>query len=177
FERELLTQSNALFAASNHIATWLGELLREVKPLYDLIIFDTPPGLSILAECAIKEAHLIIVPQAPDRLSTQGIEVYANYLTKYLDLHKVGQKTAVFINMQPSPLTNVAKEHIKQIREMAGKRDFPYRLFDTHYAMLDAYRGAMQRERPDAFHKLWKSVDDKVITASRERWGRFLGHP
>jgi cellulose biosynthesis protein BcsQ len=176
FERELLTRSNAVFAASNHISTWLGDLIKEVKPNYDLIIFDTPPGLSILAECSIKEAHLVVVPQAPDRLSTQGIEVYANYLTKYLDLKKVGQKTAVFINMQPSPITNVAKEHIKQIKEMAGKRDFPYRLFDTHYTMLDAFRGAMQRERPAAFDKLWKGVGDSVIAANRELW-RFLGHP
>ena len=70
FERELLTQNTAIFTVANHIGTWLRDLLAELRGYFDLIIIDTPPGLSILAECAIREADLIVVPQAPDRLST-----------------------------------------------------------------------------------------------------------
>lgn len=168
FERELLTQNSAIFHVSNNIGAWLRELLSELRQFYDLIVIDTPPGLSILAECAIREANLIVVPQSPDRLATQGIEVYAIYLTRHLGLQDLGQKTAVFINMQPSPVTRVATTNLRRIREMAGRSDFPYRLFTTHYPIGTAFREAMGKDRPTTFERLWTSASDHVLAATRE---------
>jgi cellulose biosynthesis protein BcsQ len=176
FERELLTQNAAVFTVANHVGAWLRELLSELRGYYDLVVLDTPPGLSILAECAIREADLIVVPQAPDRLSTQGIEVYANYLTRHLGLQNVGQKTLVFINMQPSPVTNVARTNLRRIREMAGNAEFPYRLFDAHYPIRNAFRDAMGRDRPSSFENLWTDATDHVLAATRELW-TFLDRP
>lgn len=176
FERELLTQESAMFLVANNIGAWLKDLLTEVRGVFDLIIIDTPPGLSILAECAIREADLVVVPQAPDRLSTQGIEVYATYLTRHLGLQNVGQKTAVFVNMQPSPPTRVARSHLARIQSMAGQPDFPYRMFDNHYNVSDKFRGAMGRDRPAAFENLWTGASNHVLAATRELW-TFLEHP
>lgn len=164
FERDLLTQNTAIFTVANHIGTWLKELITDLRGYFDLVVIDTPPGLSILSECAVREADLIVVPQAPDRLSTQGIEVYATYLTRHLGLKNVGQKTAVFINMQPSPLTNVARKNLKRIAEMAGQPDFPYRLFEAHYPIRTAFRDAMDRNRPEAFDQLWTSSESPRVS-------------
>lgn len=170
FERELLTQNSAVFTVANHMGTWLRELLAELRGYFDLIVLDTPPGLSILAECAIREADLVVVPQAPDRLSTQGLEVYATYLTRHLGLQSVGQKTVVFINMQPSPMTKVAQKNLKRIGEMAGNAEFPYRVFDAYYPIRNAFRDAMGRDRPASFENLWTDATDYVLAATRELW-------
>ena len=102
FERELLARGNAPFAANTAVAAWLGELLVELKPHYSLIVFDTPPGLSILAECAIRAVDLVVVPQVPDKLSSRGIDVYAKYLKDHLGLATIGEKSTVLINMVPT---------------------------------------------------------------------------
>jgi len=170
FERELPTQNTAIFTVANHIGTWLRDFWPNFAGYFDLIIIDTPPGLSILAECAIREADLIVVPQAPDRLSTQGLEVYAKYLTRHLGLKDIGQKTAVFINMQPSPLTKVAQRNLKRISEMAGNAEFPYRVFDARYPIRNAFRDAMGRDRPAPFENLWTDATDHVLAATRELW-------
>ena len=109
FERELLVQAHVPYAAHASVAGWLDELLGVLKEDYALIVFDTPPGLSIFAECAIRSSDLVVVPQVPDRLGTQGIEVYSKYLLEHLRLDAVTQKTTVLLNMVPSRPTRVAQ--------------------------------------------------------------------
>src|SRR5262249_49174467 len=126
FERELLTQVGVTLAAHTSVAGWLEDLLRDVRPHYSLIVFDTPPGLSILAECAIRASDLIVVPQVPNKLGAQGIEVYAEYLLDHLSLRAVTEKTTVLLNMVPSRPTKIARRYIDDILSMAGAGDLPY---------------------------------------------------
>jgi len=176
FERDLLARSGVPFAAHNNVAGWLDELLAELKRHYALIVFDTPPGLSILAECAIRTADLIVVPQVPDKLGAQGIEVYAKYLLEHLKLDAVARKTTVLLNMVPSRTTIVARRHLDEIVSMAGTGALPYILFDTRYPDSTVFRGAMEREGRRRFFKWWGTMDKYVIAATRELW-RFLGEP
>ena len=176
FERELLAQSGVPFAASTSVAAWLDELLGVLKQHYSLIVFDTPPGLSILAECAIRASDLVVVPQVPDKLGAQGIEVYAKYLLEHLKLDAVTQKTTVLLNMVPSRTTNVARRYIDEIVSMAGTGALPYRLFTTRYPDSTVFRGAMEREGRHRFFRWWGTMDNYVIAATRELW-RFLGEP
>lgn len=174
FERELLVQSHVPFAAHTSAAGWLEELLGVLKEDYSLIVFDTPPGLSIFAECAIRSSDLVVVPQVPDRLGTQGIEVYAKYLLDHLNLDAVAQKTTVLLNMVPSPKTRIAKRYIKDIGDMALTGALPYKMFETQYPDSTVFRGAMEREGRHRFFRWWGKMDGHVIAATRELW-RFLG--
>jgi len=176
FERELLAQGGAPFAANTNVAAWLEELLAALRPHYSLIVFDTPPGLSILSECAIRAADLVIVPQIPDRLSSQGIEVYATYLMDHLGLDAIGEKSTVLINMVPPRNTKIATRYIKEIVALAGVGAFPYRLFTTRYPDSTLFRGAMEREGRGRFFSWWGKMDANVIAATRELWS-FLGEP
>ncbi len=176
FERELLAQGGVPFAAHTSVDAWLGDLLTALKPHYSLIVFDTPPGLSIFAECAIRASDLIVVPQVPDKLGAQGIEVYAKYLLDYLRLDAVAQKTTVLLNMVPSRATNVSKRYINDIVSMAGTGALPYKLFTTRYPDSTVFRGAMERESRGRFFSWWGRMDGYVVAATRELW-RFLGKP
>jgi cellulose biosynthesis protein BcsQ len=58
----------------------VGELLRQqltqLTNLYDVIIFDTAPGISALTETALRSSDLVIVPTVPDFISNLGLEAF-----------------------------------------------------------------------------------------------------
>jgi cellulose biosynthesis protein BcsQ len=160
FERELLTQVGVTRAAHTSVAGWLEDLLRDLRPHYSLIVFDTPPGLSILAECAIRASDLIVVPQVPNKLGAQGIEVYAKHLLDHLNLRTVTGKTTVLLNMVPSRKTRIASRYIDDIVCMAGAGDLPYQMFKEQYPDSTVFRGAMERDGRRHFFTWCKRSSD-----------------
>jgi chromosome partitioning protein len=176
FERRLLTNLQSFFAAKNAADHWIKYILNEARKTYDLIVCDTPPGLSLLAEAVIRNADLIVIPQAPDRLSTQGIQLYARYLTLDLQVADVLHRTRVFINKRGH--NSVAESYEKLIRQEAGHPRFPYKVFSTTYGDSVAFKRAMDRSDMDPhrteFDEHWKPVANEVKAATRELW-QFLG--
>ena len=176
YERRLISQRGNLHAAKLTALAGVQWILRELRPMFDLIIFDMPPGLSITAESAISEADIIVLPQAPDRLSSQGLPVYQRYLENNVGIPRLGERTHVLINMVPPNLTTVARTRIKAIRDKRRHPDFPYDVFNTQLTQLVGYREAMARKRPGRFNNLWTGVDHEMIAACRELWD-FLDQP
>jgi cellulose biosynthesis protein BcsQ len=145
------------------------DVLDQARNQYDLIVCDCPPGLSLLAEAAIASADIIVVPQVPDRLSTQGLQLYAKYLKEDLELSNVAERTAVFINMMDHR-TGVASEYADAIRREAGNAKFPYRVFAAQYNDAVAYKRAMERSRRLPFSEVYAGVEGTVLAATRELW-------
>lgn len=169
FERRMLVWRDTVFAARNVIKFWMYDVLGEARNHYDLVICDCPPGLSLLAEAAIAAADIIVVPQVPDRLSTQGLQLYAKYLKEDLELANVAERTAVFINMMDAR-TGVARDYAEAIRREAGNGIFPYRVFTTEYNDAVAYKRAMDRSRRLPFKEIYAGIDGTVLAATRELW-------
>ena len=176
FERSLLSRRGPMTMVRNDISAWFGDLLSEVREHYELIIIDTPPGLSILAECALQLANLVVIPTVPNRLSSAGIETYAKYINDELGLVEVGTKSTVLINMKPPTATRSSERWIRQLEDEAGAESFPYKLFPTHYIMRDGYRTGTEVERPDSFPRIWGTVANPILAATRELWS-FLDAP
>jgi cellulose biosynthesis protein BcsQ len=176
FERQLLGQRGPMTHVRNDVSSWLKELLLELEPNFDLIVVDTPPGLSILAECAMQLSDFVVIPTVPNRLSAEGLSTFAKYITDELKLTDVGAKSAVLINMQPGTVSKNGEEWVKQIKEEAGQPSFPYRLFDTPYSLANAFRTATDIDRPGSFQKIWGTAGDQVLVATRQLWS-FIGAP
>ena len=57
----------------------IGELLNGVRRVFDVIIIDCPPGLSVLTECWLREADFHISPTKADYVSVCGLEVFRRF--------------------------------------------------------------------------------------------------
>jgi chromosome partitioning protein len=56
--------------------------IQEVSRGFDYVIFDCPPGISILTEIALRQSHLIIVPTIPDFLSILALDAFTRHVSK-----------------------------------------------------------------------------------------------
>lgn len=52
----------------------VGSLLTEARGLYDLVLIDSAPGLSVLTESWLREADFYVSPTRPDYISTRGLK-------------------------------------------------------------------------------------------------------
>jgi chromosome partitioning protein len=57
----------------------IGELLNGVRRVFDLVLIDCPPGLSVLTECWLREADFHISPTKADYVSVCGLEVFRRF--------------------------------------------------------------------------------------------------
>lgn len=74
FEREV--------SKGNHHARLrmtIAQLLQHVAKVFDVVLIDCPPGLSVLTECWLREAHFHVSPTKADYVSVCGLEVFRRF--------------------------------------------------------------------------------------------------
>ena len=76
-ERELIVflsrRHRNLMEVERVVSDLLERQLADLRRAYDVIIFDTAPGISALTEAALRLSHLVIVPTVPDYVSNLGL--------------------------------------------------------------------------------------------------------
>ena len=71
-----------LLAAVKRPRRRLGALLDRLRDEYPLVIIDSPPGMSLLAETVIRAADLVLVPVVPTTLSERTLEQLAAFCAR-----------------------------------------------------------------------------------------------
>ena len=66
-------------ACTRACATVIGELLAGVRKVFDVVLIDCPPGLSVLTESWLREADFHISPTKADYVSVCGLEVFRRF--------------------------------------------------------------------------------------------------
>ncbi|MEQ1713935.1 MAG: ParA family protein, partial [Hyphomicrobium sp.] len=74
FEREVSKE-----ALHSRLRTTIGGLLSRARIVFDVVLIDCPPGLSVLTECWLREADFHVSPTKPDYVSTCGLEVFNRF--------------------------------------------------------------------------------------------------
>lgn len=74
FEREVSKES--LHARLRNI---IATLLNEARSVFDIVLIDCPPGLSVLTESWLREADFHISPTKADYVSVCGLEVFRRF--------------------------------------------------------------------------------------------------
>jgi len=62
----------------------LQEVLNPLKPSYDYILIDTPPGKAMLAFNGLAAADLIIIPASAERMAVDGVADLINHVQKIM---------------------------------------------------------------------------------------------
>ncbi len=77
----------------------IGELLNGVRRVFDIVLIDCPPGLSILTECWLREADFHISPTKADYVSVCGLEVFRRFKGLNPEMG-FAQNLGVIVNMK-----------------------------------------------------------------------------
>jgi chromosome partitioning protein len=62
----------------------LSDFLNPLKPNYDFILIDTPPGKAMLAFNGLAAADLIIIPASSERMAVDGVADLINHVQKIM---------------------------------------------------------------------------------------------
>jgi chromosome partitioning protein len=79
----------------------VGALLADARQLYDLVLIDSAPGLSVLTESWLREADFYVSPTRPDYISTRGLKFLRQFRERDPDMG-FAEPLGVIINMKDS---------------------------------------------------------------------------
>lgn len=138
---------------------FLAEALVHFERQYDLLMIDSPPGLSRLAEAVFIASDLLLVPTVPTTLSLRTLEI----LARFLDRKR-------YRRLRVLPFFSLADRRKKMHREILETREaFGFRFLDrpipynaviermgTQRAPVPAY--APRGPAAEAYEALWREV-------------------
>lgn len=180
FERQQLAKPGATVAsASGWFLTAVDAMLAALRPHYGLILFDCPPGISLICEAVLHRADLIVVPVSPTRLATQGVEAYHSYLSTDVGIVNLERKSVILKSM-------VANDQVS--REFAGLIDGlrgTYKVLDEEWKERVALKRAMDRRQPHIsvysrlrrrtwFDQTYGGEAETVVATTHELWDKHL---
>lgn len=117
FEREVSKEGrHAALRAS------ISELLQNVRLVFDVVLIDCPPGLSILTESWLREADFHIAPTKADYVSVCGLEVFRRFKALNPEMGFAENLGVVVNMMEASSAADV--EYLKWLRSAPENRCF-----------------------------------------------------
>lgn len=137
FEREVSRE-----ALHGRLRSAISGLLDTLRGVFDVVLIDCPPGLSVLTESWLREADWHLTPTKADYLSVCGLEVFRRF--KKLD-PDMGFATnlGVVINMK-EPYAQTDEEYHQWL-----KRDPDNRCFEAVLPRLNALQSASRFAQED----------------------------
>lgn len=117
FEREVSKES-----LHGRLRSVISALLAEVVKVFDIVLIDCPPGLSVLTESWLREADFHISPTKADYVSVCGLEVFRRFKTLNPEMG-FAQNLGVVVNMKDG--TSAAEnEYHRWLADNADNRCF-----------------------------------------------------
>jgi chromosome partitioning protein len=102
----------------------LKKALSPIRRRYDVIVMDSPPGLSILTVNALAAAEAFIVPVSPHRLDTEALAGFLSLVDSSRD--RIGKKAALLgiLLTLVDHRTRVTDEVVAAVRHEYGSKVF-----------------------------------------------------
>ena len=132
FEREVSKES-----LHGRLRAAIAGLLTEVRQLFDVVLIDCPPGLSVLTESWLREADFHISPTKADYISTCGLEVFRRFKALNPEMG-FAENLGVLVNMK-DPRSPTDEEYHRWLRDNPTNRCFEH-VIPRSNALQDAAR-------------------------------------
>ncbi len=170
FEREVSKGDHEVW-----LRRTVGTLLAEARELYDIVLIDSAPGLSVLTESFLREADFYVSPTRPDYISSRGLQFLREF--KERDPHMAfAECLGVVINMKDAH----AREDTDYERRLRQEAD--YRCFDQALLRVTPLQAAARFVSPqrsyfakypgltgESLRHLTAELLERVATAQRAR--------
>lgn len=169
-ERQYLARQGAtLNSVTFDMERTLESVLKSAEGIYDLIIFDCPPGLSLVTEAALSRCDLLILPTSPNFLGVEGLNEFAKYLKDDLKFSHIPDRLYVFLSMIGH--NKLAVGYCDAVRAQPERLNPLFNVFENEYRSLVAYQQAMNRTtNVSRFSRVYGPVTDTVLATTAEMW-------
>lgn len=131
-ERELIVflsrRHRNLMEVERVVADLLDQQLARLRSAYDVIIFDTAPGISALTEAALRLSHLIVVPTVPDYVSNLGL---LSFCRSVAWSNKEIANSAKRVPWVVANKTKQTKHHQLMLQQMRAESGHEFNMFKT----------------------------------------------
>jgi chromosome partitioning protein len=117
-------------------------LLDAVRPVFDVVLIDCPPGLSVLTECWLREADFHLSPTKPDYVSVCGLEVFRRFKALNPEMG-FAENIGVLVSMKDR-LSPSDEEYHRWLRDNSDNRCFEQPVPRSN-ALQDAARFSTQQ--------------------------------
>ncbi|MBI1185994.1 MAG: AAA family ATPase [Alphaproteobacteria bacterium] len=131
-ERELINFLSRRTRSLREVERVVAEIFRRelaaLRESFDVILFDSAPGISALTEAALRASDIVIVPTVPDFISNLGLEAFCKSIWWANINDEAQQKT-------PWVVANMVKESahhramLDAMRAEANAEDGGFRMF------------------------------------------------
>jgi chromosome partitioning protein len=138
FEREVSKES-----LHGKLRSSIGALLMHVRGVFDIVLIDCPPGLSILTESWLREADFHLSPTKPDYVSTCGLEVFRRFKGLNPEMG-FAENLGVVVNMQDT-YSSVDADYQRWLMENPDNRSFPRAVPRTSALQVAAQLSPVER--------------------------------
>lgn len=167
FEREVSRESR-----HGRLRIVIRELLDEVRDVFDIILIDCPPGLSVLTESWLREADFHVAPTKADYVSVCGLEVFRRF--KLLN-PEMGFATnlGVIVNMKDMA-SPAEEEYHAWLRDTPENRCFEQAIPRIH-ALQDAAR--FQPDKRSYLAKYPGRIGEAMRALTKEFLDRAASEP
>ena len=116
FEREVAKEGLLV-----RLRASIGALLSGVREMFDIILIDCAPGLSVLTESMLREADFHLAPVNPDHVSAYALEVLAHFKGLNPEMG-LAEYLGVLINMKGADSEDA--DNMRHLAENADNRCF-----------------------------------------------------
>ena len=117
FEREVSKES-----LHGRLRTSIATLLTQIRPVFDVVLIDCPPGLSVLTESWLREADFHVSPTKADYVSTCGLEVFRRFKALNPEMG-FAENLGVAVNMFEKS-SETERQYLKWLADSADSRCF-----------------------------------------------------
>jgi chromosome partitioning protein len=167
FEREVAKEK-----ALVDLRATVRALLESVRGIFDVILIDCPPGLSVLTESWLREADFQISPVVPDHISIYALEVLGHFRARNPEMG-FADNLGVLINMKDTQ-AKADSDYERRLRDNAVHRCFSAAVPRTRALQLAPQLSAVERaydakypgESAAALREVGQELLDRIAAAN-----------
>lgn len=175
-ERELIVflsrRHRNLMEVERVVSDLLEQQLTTLSAEYDVIIFDTAPGISALTEAALRLSRVVIVPTVPDYVSNLGLLSFCRSVAWSSNEPAMAKRRVPWVVANKVKKTKHHQLMLQQMRTAAGDEDREFNMFKTEIPSsprIDEVASGLDMDGELGFDKAGAEIFAALATEVLER--------